>query len=194
MFKQSLFAIISLFLIFSCVGDQKGVTYEDMDKALIEAIKKEDVNEVKKLLEAGADVNVKNDFDFTALMLAVLKENPDIIRLLLDNGADINEIVDYIGGYCAKTPLMFAIENEKFESAKILIEEGADVNLGSDRRGTPLIIASCKGYKETVELLVKNGADVNARGGYYNATALERALFNHHEEIIQILKDAGAVE
>ncbi len=47
-----------------------------------------------KLIEAGADVNMKQAGGFTALMGAAQNGNAQIVQLLLEHGADINARVD----------------------------------------------------------------------------------------------------
>ena len=42
----------------------------------------------KKLIDKGADLNVRNSMGSTALIYAVTFDNPEISKLLLQNGAD----------------------------------------------------------------------------------------------------------
>jgi ankyrin repeat-rich membrane spanning protein len=45
---------------------------------------------VKQLLEKGADVNVEDNNDWTALMWAAYKGHTGIVKALIDRGADVN--------------------------------------------------------------------------------------------------------
>ena len=45
---------------------------------------------VKALIEAGADVNAKDNDGWTVLSWACTKNNKDIAQLLIENGANVN--------------------------------------------------------------------------------------------------------
>eukprot|EP00471_Norrisiella_sphaerica_P007696 CAMPEP_0184493414 /NCGR_PEP_ID=MMETSP0113_2-20130426/25934_1 /TAXON_ID=91329 /ORGANISM="Norrisiella sphaerica, Strain BC52" /LENGTH=607 /DNA_ID=CAMNT_0026878659 /DNA_START=115 /DNA_END=1938 /DNA_ORIENTATION=- len=78
----------------------------------------------------------------------------------------------------------------KLNGVKNLINEGADLDQKDDLGQTPLIWAVRKGHKDIVELLCDSNADVSIES--QAGTALEIAEEEGHEEIAQILKDAGA--
>jgi ankyrin repeat protein len=116
---------------------------------------------VKRLLEGGADPNVKNEAGATALMWAV--NDLGKTRLLVDKGADVNaHSEDH------RTPLLIASGLPGAAPVvKLLLEHGADVNakapsLGGDT--TPLVQAAAIGDEAQFRLLIEHGADVNAAG------------------------------
>ena len=125
---------------------------------------------IKKLVAAGADVNLRQHNGQTALMWAVLEcDNMgknrgnvvETIQVLLDAGADINAISRY-------TALMYAAKEKKLDAAKALIAAGADVNMRSDDYDgrTALMLAarlSGKTGENIVQALIAAGADVNAK-------------------------------
>uniref|UniRef100_A0A7C1CC40 Ankyrin repeat domain-containing protein n=1 Tax=Thermofilum adornatum TaxID=1365176 RepID=A0A7C1CC40_9CREN len=61
---------------------------EKLSKSLIKAVKKGDIEKVKKLIMLGADVNTKTKYGDTPLHIAASKDHVDIFELLLNAGAD----------------------------------------------------------------------------------------------------------
>lgn len=47
---------------------------------------------IKKILEKGADPNIKSNNGITALMTAVLNKNISAVALLVDYGANIDDV------------------------------------------------------------------------------------------------------
>ncbi|MEI0445998.1 ankyrin repeat domain-containing protein [Brachyspira intermedia] len=54
---------------------------------LLEAIKNDDLETLKSLIEKGADINAKDDSNITALMLASEKGHLEVAEFLKANGA-----------------------------------------------------------------------------------------------------------
>ena len=57
---------------------------------LIYAVVKDNLDVVKVLVDAGADLNMQDKTGWTTLMFAVGKDNPDMVKVLVDAGADLN--------------------------------------------------------------------------------------------------------
>jgi ankyrin repeat protein len=149
------------------------------------------------LLEAGADVNIRNSSGWTALMAAAAKGHAEIQEVLIDHEADVN--AKFWNGY---TPLIWSVRHGPIRTIERLIEAGGDVNAASvgDRSGleksyegtTPLHEA-IKGKKpEIVDLLIRKGADVN-RANRQSQTPLYAAVITEQEEIVRRLIREGAV-
>jgi ankyrin repeat protein len=98
---------------------------------------------VKLLLEAGANINDKNDKGQTALHLAVDSADGDIVELLLSKGADINA-KDKQG----HTPLYFAV-NHDYKVAELLINKGADSGIRTESGQTLLQLAQQRKQAES---------------------------------------------
>ena len=167
-------------------------------------------------LEAGADVDLKEEDGYTVLMLAAQNGHTEVVQLLLDNGSDVNlkeedgytaliwaalkghaEVVQLLLDNRAEvdlkkkhgsTALMWAAQNGHTEVVQLLLANGADVNLKNKHGYTALMLAAAYGYAEVVQLLLANGADVNLKKkhGY---TALMRADNNGHTEIVDMIKE-----
>lgn len=58
--------------------------------------------------------------------------------------------------------------------------------------GTWLHVAAKKGHLEMVEYLINKGIDIDARGGTFDASALNLAAGAGHLEIVKYLIEAGA--
>lgn len=97
---------------------------ENDNTLLILAAVNGDKQGVKDLLEAGADVNIRNKWGMSALMYAAEGDHPGIVDVLLEGGADINA-----KNNDGSTALMIsAIHGCKY-AAYALLEAGADVNI-----------------------------------------------------------------
>jgi ankyrin repeat protein len=136
----------------------------DINSELMEAIRTQDVQKVRAMISAGANVNANmnttNQSGITPLMAtAATSEGPiEIGKLLLGKGAKVNA-KDWLGW----TPLMYASYNGRTDLAKLLLKKGAEVNAVSNTGWTPLIYAAYKGQVEIGKLLIENGADPNAK-------------------------------
>lgn len=91
----------------------------------------------QSLIEAGTDVNSKNDRGFTPLHFAASHDSDKLVKLLIESGADINS-KDIDGD----TPLHCAAVSNSVSSAIVLINNGADINIVNGLGETPLDLAN----------------------------------------------------
>jgi len=139
--KQLLITIAAVVLV--------GCGNTAIDSDLLEATLIGDINNVKKALNSGANINAQDDIDFTPLQYSARGGHYEIVKLLLEKGASIN-IKDTIG----ELPI-HKIENLKV--TQILIEKGSDVNAKNNQLQTPLDNAIKFQKHKTIKLLRKHG-------------------------------------
>ncbi len=100
---------------------------------------------VKALIEAGADISIKDSQDCTALVYACLSGNAEIVKALIDEGLDIN-----VADNSSYTPLMRASERGLAEVVKVLLESGANIHAIDSARETAFMKAGSNGHREVV--------------------------------------------
>ncbi len=125
--------------------------------------------------------------DRPELLTAANDGDYDQVKQLLDDNANIH-LTDEMGF----TALSHAANEGHIKIIELLLESGADINKNVKFAGTPLMRAVHSGRKDVVTLLIDNGADVNLKEVQSNASALFIAKSKKHEDIIKILKAAGA--
>lgn len=152
----------------------------------LEAIKNNDVAEVRKAIENGVDVNGKYKYGRTALMMAIKNKSSDIAMLLIENGANVNA-KDATGG----TALMTAAFYNCLEIAKLLIDEGVDTDAKDMYGMTALIWAAQADSLDVAKLLIDEGIDVNVKMGIGH-TALIYATVRSSLQMVKLLIDNGA--
>lgn len=140
----------------------------------------------------GADVNARNEDNWTPLMAAA-DETPEVVETLIKYGADVNA-----KDTNNETPLILAAKSAYTKNPKIieiLIKNGAEVNVRENFLGaTPLILAVQKNQSsEIIETLIKNGANVNAKD-MYGDTPLAYAMRSHNNELVDVLLKYDAKE
>ena len=118
--------------------------------ALVYAARQGEVDTVKALVEAGADVNQTTNYGWTPLLTATQNRNYKIGQYLLEHGADPN--IANKGGW---TPLYLATDNRNIEGGDYPVP-AADMD-----------------HLEFIKLLLAKGANVNARICGSKSTAKE---------------------
>ena len=131
-------------------------------------------------VEAGTDLNARDESGYTVLHHATVLTDTSVITLLLDAGADPSA-----RSHDNHTPLHFALRHRNNAVAAVLVRAGADVNTAENDGITPLHLA---GYDEAVTtILLEAGADVHAQAD--DLTALHRA---RTAGVVDALLAAGA--
>ena len=182
--------------------------------SLHKAAREGDADRVRKLLDAGADVNVRNGnkghLQYTPLHWAAYYGHLEIAEILTSRGADLDaEDPDY------STPLYLAAEQGHPKVVEFLISKGAEVNVKSARWGyTPLHRAAWgpvtmrkylgageagtvseadlnENYLKIVRMLLEKGAKVDVLDND-GKTPLDQAIENGEKEIVALLIKAGA--
>ena len=108
---------------------------------------------VKRLLAAGADVNLRDDAGRTLLHEASYAGHKEIVELLITKGADLNAKGLLDGG----TPLHFATFRGHKEVVELLITKGADLNVRMNNGKLPLHMAFEMNHGQIADLIRKHG-------------------------------------
>lgn len=134
------------------------------------------------LIDAGADVNIKDSSKRTTLHLAVERNLPDVAAGLLKAKAKPDELDK--GGW---TPLHYAAAKNQLGMVKVLIEGGANPSALSERGGTPLHEAAATGGPEIIRHLLEKGVDPSVVSND-GVTALQLAREFKNQPAIAILE------
>lgn len=151
--KQLLFLLL-LFLTPSLVSAQDEKSTEFLENA-----KWGELEEMKKLLADGADINAKNSNGDHAGVYAMYHFEDDegeMIRFLLEEGLNPTILTDENANL-----MHLAVENEGSEILAELNAKGVDVNAQNEDGDTPLLLAASNREYEAVKLLVSLGANPN---------------------------------
>jgi ankyrin repeat protein len=114
---------------------------------------------IKFLIEAKADISSKNQCRGTLLLQFDVLRNVEMTRYLLDHGVKPD-----LGDDCDSTPLLLCAGDFKCESnqtAQLLLERGANINNRDCDSHTPLYHAVYYNNKDLVQLLLDKNADVH---------------------------------
>ncbi|KAI9143598.1 ankyrin repeat-containing domain protein [Paraphysoderma sedebokerense] len=115
---------------------------------------------VKLLIKSGIDVNMKNQYGWTALMLASYYNHLNIVKLLLEHPAIAVDMANEFGF----TALMFAVQQQNTQIATALLAAGCNVNLRQGRGSMDALMISChQRHQQLVHLLLQHGAECNAQ-------------------------------
>jgi ankyrin repeat protein len=131
---------------------------ENINKELLLAAHRGELDKLKQLLDAGADVNYRNEDSMTPLMFAVTSDHLDIVNELIRRGADITT-----AAMNGATALHLAANFGHVDILKKIIDthlaERDHLNAQDSRGQTALHGAAEGGMVNSVMLLLQKGAD-----------------------------------
>ena len=164
---------------------------DDGDTALHCMSSDTSVTIAKILVNAGADVNIRNKTRDTPICKVVWCNSPEML-IYLAKKAKLN----IVGGTCGG-PLHIACYLCNLRLVKILIDRGADVNLVDPDAGTPLQIA-CRGPETSKEkqesvifyLINEANANLDIVGGSHGS-ALNAACGRSSFGVVRLMLEKG---
>jgi ankyrin repeat protein len=177
----------------SCGGEDEVAPDPALNDELIEAAYQNDVEEAERLIEAGADVNAKDDTVQSAYLISTSEvgDDPRLLELTLENGADVRSLDSYDG-----TGLIRAADRGHTTIVARLLETDIDVDHVNRLGWTALLEAIILGggdaaHVEVVRQLVEAGVDVNLADAQ-GVTPLAHAEQQKYDGMVEILRQAGA--
>ncbi|KAK4206585.1 hypothetical protein QBC37DRAFT_356693 [Rhypophila decipiens] len=141
---------------------------------------------VQQLLEAGAEVDAKDNDGRTPLHWASEQDHSTVVQQLLEAGAEV-DAKDNDG----RTPLHWASAKGHGTVVQQLLEAGAEVDAKKNDGWTPLHWASLEGHSTVVQQLLEASAEVDAKNSD-GWTPLHCASEQDHSTVVQQLLEAGA--
>jgi predicted LPLAT superfamily acyltransferase len=156
-------------------------------RKLIVAVNNNDVQRVKALIAAKADVSAKTKDGWTTLILASQRGHTEIVRTLLDAKADVNA-----KGSNGDTALIVASWKGHTEIVRMLIDAKADVNAKNNNSTTALLVATSNGHAGIVRMLIEAKADVNAKYNTGTTALMEAADPVGKTDLVRMLIEAKA--
>ena len=162
------------------------------NKMLHEMVMKGVVSDLKMVLNAGIDIDSKNQKGETALMVAASYRKEKAVDLLLKQGSDVNyELSEELNALSyaigsAGTPVIRRLLSEDavirphhiYQVSRsgnrlllrLLIQFGGDVNMQTEHGKTALLHAICKRDYSSIRTLLEFGAEIDALS-YFEAMA-----------------------
>lgn len=162
------------------------------------AVDTEQLNLVKALLAAGANIQKATIDSTTPLHVAAKKGSKEVCALLLSHpGVDIN--VPLKSGL---TPLHLAIQFNLFSVQLLFIQRGASLSTYGWEKVTPFHLAVSQGNSDAVRTMVEAAGKVTLEGGarlidfpdLYGKTPLNIALNFRFHDIVELLLNGMATQ
>lgn len=149
------------------------------------------MDEVRILLEKGANTEGKNFNGNTPLHLACMNGNLAIIQMVAEKTTEVDAV-----NKAGETPLHIACSKGNADAVKILIAKESDVNKAKeDDFGNTSLISACgpNGNLALVKLLVEKGAQTS-QSNKKGDTALHLAAMNNNAPIVEYLAPRCDIE
>ncbi|MBI5423270.1 MAG: ankyrin repeat domain-containing protein [Opitutae bacterium] len=158
-----------------------GATSATPTARLLEAALHGNLQEIRRAVQDGAEINARNANGDTALSLVAKLSYYNVVRFLVEQGAEVN-----VANHDRITPLHWGVEYNNVRIVKLLLEKGADVHATDKIQETPLHWAGWTGSLEAAKLLLDYGANPYA-GNNTGVTPIFNAQRQEHTELHELL-------
>ncbi|WP_430974210.1 ankyrin repeat domain-containing protein [Sunxiuqinia rutila] len=187
--------IFVLFVVLNLLHTQpnplKTTEMKQEQSALLEAVKQNKLQLAEEKLNAGADVNTRDENQRSLLLIATQARHFEMAQLLVAHGADVNQQDNQLA-----SPFLHAGATGQTELLKLFLANGARFDVFNRYYGSALIPACERGHVETVRLLANTQGFPIDHINRLGWTALLEAIIlgdgsARYQEIVQILIAAG---
>ena len=156
------------------------------ESLIINAVRKENIDLVKLLLQYGANPNQLNWAGLSLLSIAYINRDWDMVRLFLDHGVH----PDDTSIFCCSLFFIAYAEN-KLDMTELLLQHGANPNQKGWLGNYSILVDAVQGDNfEMVKLLLKYGADPN-QIDIYNKTPTFIAAERKNSKLVKLLLNYG---
>ncbi len=158
------------------------------------AAKENDVAKINRLIEAGGDVDARDDYGVTAMMFGIKHGvDPETLSALIEVGAKV-DARDATGESAIMYALKYSEDNDNLvQWVEVLLGAGANVNVRNELGQSPLMIGMSKDVSvEVVDRLLDSGGQVNARDAEGRDVLMYGLMHGADIEIIEYLIEVGS--
>jgi len=146
--------------------------------------KKENIDEVKKLINKGMKINKRNRYGDTPLIIACKKNNIELVKCLLKS-KKIKIDKKSIYGI---SPLMVACYFKNKSLVDCLITQNAKVDISDNKNNLPLHIGCYLGHIEIIQSLMEKNKTLSNKINSYKDTPLTTTYkLNDNNKLVNIL-------
>lgn len=155
------------------------------ERALLKAAGKGAVDEIRELIQNGANVDAINEEGQSPLTTAIQRQHLKVVKLVVENGATMDR-----SGFLVHKPLHVAVASRNIEITSYILDHGADPNEVT-AAGSVLLIAVGTRQEKMITLLLSKNADPNISGSGVRAP-LNKAVSTQQNATIPLLLKHGA--
>ena len=136
------------------------------------------------LVEAGANLNIENNYRHSPMFVAVEKQKGEFVDLFITAGAQAGINSDNLFRWVTKRNNLGILA---------MLKGGVNPNVKNSQGNTPLIIAASIGDVEAVRNLLAYRADPNAANNDGNTPLIYAARYNHPQIVYELMRPYSLV-
>ncbi|XGA08113.1 MAG: ankyrin repeat domain-containing protein [Wolbachia endosymbiont of Xenopsylla cheopis] len=132
-----------------------------LEEQLLEAIESRNTEEVRSLLDQGADVNAKNSQGISVISFAVMRNHKDIVQLLIEHKANVNDqfSINESNRNCTYTPVTSVFVNGLHEGNIRDVRDILELLLKAGGNPDTIVVSKNEGTNEVTEYSIFKNAN-----------------------------------